>query len=41
MLVQMVDHWHDELLEGGSSNGAAAAVFHALDCAVILMVVQN
>ena len=32
---------HDELLEGGSSDGVAAAVFHALVAAVILTVVQN
>ena len=29
-LVQIVDCQHGELLEGGSSDGVAAAVFHAL-----------
>ena len=29
-LVQVVDRWHEELLEGGSSGRIAAAVFHAL-----------
>ena len=28
--MQIVDRQHDELLEGGSSDGVAGAVFHAL-----------
>jgi hypothetical protein len=29
-LVQIVDRRHGELLEGGSSDGVAGTVFHAL-----------
>ena len=34
--MRIVDCQHDELLEGGSSDKVAAAVFHALDGAPML-----